>query len=51
MNVITIDIGVYCRMDSLPMLGGVGLFSASGAVLMHPEKRGIFRMSNEDLSQ
>jgi SAM-dependent methyltransferase len=38
-------------LGSLQMPNGVGFFPAPGAVLMHPDKRGIFRVSIEDLSQ
>lgn len=38
-------------LGSLQMPNGVGFFPAQGAVLMHPDKRGIFRVSIEDLSQ
>jgi hypothetical protein len=34
-------------LGSLQMVNGVGFFPASGAVLMHKDKRGIFRVSIE----
>jgi hypothetical protein len=33
--------------DIPEMVNGVGFFPASGAALMHPDKRGIFRVSIE----